>query len=277
MSSEPNRDAADAHEAQVGGVEEWFGARSQQWRDSYENVRRVNDLVLIDRKNITLDYVSTHVPAGGLVLDAGCGAGWIALDLVRRGYRVHGVDVAQEMIDQSERLFAEAGVPRDRYEFTRADLLHADLEPGSFDAVVALGLLQYQVEQEPLLRALHTALRPGGLFVVTGPIRRGLPNYLGVAELGGKLLRRVGVLPPMDTTGKTQHRYSLPGLLQLLRSCGFEIVDATGHGYGDWVVLGRVLRFRGELLLHRLLGRVAKVLPIGRWANDLVVAARVPE
>lgn len=278
MSSDPTRDSsgAEAHETQVEQVEEWFGTRSREWSESYETVRRVNDLVLIDRKNITLDYVARHVPEGGLVLDAGCGAGWVALDLVRRGYRVHGVDVAQEMIDQCERLFADVGVASDRYEFTRADLLQADLGPNSFDAVVALGLLQYQVEQEPLLKALHKVLRPGGLLVVTGPIRRGLPNYLGLAELGGGLLRRLGVLPPIMTAGRTQHRYALEGFRRLLQNCGFEIVGATGHGFGDWVVLGKLIGFRGELLLHRLLGHVARVFPIGRWGNDLVVAARVP-
>lgn len=264
-------------ETHLDRVEGWFGTRSRQWAESYQTVRRVNDIVLIDRKSITREFVRRYVPQGGIVLDAGCGAGAAALDLVQSGYRVHGVDIAQEMIDQSERLFADAGAPRDKYEFTRTDVLSADLAPGSFDAVIALGLLQYQIEQEPLLERFRDVLRPGGVLVVTGPIRRGLPNYLGAAEMVGLLLRRLGVMAAIPTEGRTQHRYDLDGFRRLLERAGFDVLDARGHGFGDWVGLGRVIGFRGELLLHRLLTQAAASTGVGRWGNDLVLAARVPE
>lgn len=61
---------------------------------------------------------------------------------------------------------------------------------------------------------------------------------------------------------------------RLLDSAGFDVVHHKGHGFGDWVIVGGLIGFRGELLLHRLLSRLATFTGIGRWGNDLVIAAR---
>lgn len=268
----PRPEPENAQEAQMEYIQDWFGSHARDWTNAYRNVRRVNDLVLIDRKNITLAFVRTHVGEGGRILDAGCGAGWAALDLARAGYSVHGVDIAQEMIDQCEQTFAEEGLPADEYVFTCGDVLRLDLPPESFDGIVALGFLQYQVAEEQLLERFHALLRPGGLLVVTGPIERGLPNYFGVLATGGALVRRI--LQRRREPSPTRHRYSRTRFQRLLSNTGFDLVGHRGHGFGDWVVVGSLIGFRGELLLHRFFTRLAAFTSIGLWGNDLVIAGR---
>ena len=99
-----------------------------------------------------------RVPAGGAVLDLGCGAGVpVARALAADGYEVTGVDVSEVQIRRARRL-----VPRAR--FLRADATRVELPAGSFDAVVCLYTLIHLPldEQPPLLGRVAGWLRAGG-------------------------------------------------------------------------------------------------------------------
>ena len=82
--------------------------------------------------------------SGWRVLDAGCGAGAMSVELARRGANVVGIDVAPSIVD-----FARQNVPADLGSgtilFAAGDMLSADL--GRFDAVVAMdSLIHYEPE-----------------------------------------------------------------------------------------------------------------------------------
>jgi len=104
-----------------------------------------------------------RVPAGGAVLDLGCGAGVpVARTLAADGYEVTGVDVSEVQIRRARRL-----VPRAR--FLRADATRVELPAESFDAVVCLYTLIHLPldEQPPLLGRIANWLRPGGWLLAT--------------------------------------------------------------------------------------------------------------
>jgi len=266
----PNEDPRHIEE-----VATWFDTRAKEWSDLYDDVRRVNDIVLIDRKDISVAFLRRELDPGARILDVGCGAGVTARDLVHAGFLVHGVDISQNMVDRSERRLAESGAPRDSYLFTRADLLEASLAAESFDGVVALGFIQYQTDEQRALEMVHRVLRPGGTLVISGPTKRQLANYFGAVAAAGAVLRRLGVLERTRPAAATaQHRYSVGRFTNLLRGAGFEVTSHRGHGYGDFLFVGRAIGFRGEVRLHRLLSRASGRLPLGRFANDLIMVAR---
>jgi SAM-dependent methyltransferase len=110
-----------------------------------------------------LGELQERIPAGGTVLDLGCGSGIpVARDLSEAGYRVTGVDISEVQVRRAREL-----VPR--AEFIRADITAITFEPVSFDAVVSLfALIHLPLEDQPsLLERIATWLRPGGLFLVT--------------------------------------------------------------------------------------------------------------
>jgi SAM-dependent methyltransferase len=126
-----------------------------------------------------LTELAGRLPAGGAVLDLGCGSGLpVARDLAAAGHRLTGVDISEVQIRRAREL-----VPR--AEFVCADAIAVDFPTASFDAVVSFyALIHIPVaEQPPLLERVARWLRPGGLFLAT----TGHRAWTGVDEdwLGG--------------------------------------------------------------------------------------------
>lgn len=107
--------------------------------------------------------LKTRLPAGGAVLDLGCGWGIpVARSLTASGYQVTGVDISEVQIERARRL-VPAGT------FVCADAAQASFPPGSFDAVVCLyALIHMPLAAQPLLlRRAARWLAPGGWLLVT--------------------------------------------------------------------------------------------------------------
>jgi len=281
--------------AHIDLIETYFDANAKDWSDLYDHATRVNDLVLADRKNAAVANLAKHVGPGSYVLDVGCGAGMTSIDLMRLGCRVHGVDISAKMLDHARENFARAGMDASKWELTCDGLFGAELESESFDAIAGLGFLQYQDDEAAALRELYRVLKPGGVLVITGPTQRRLANWLGMARYYYGARRRLKRLlkpapkpkpaaPSAQPIGGSEevlfkistHSYSYARFRKLLRGAGFEVTGHKGHGYVNFEVIGRKIGPRGELFLHRFFTAVAKVIPIGRWANDLIVVARKP-
>ncbi len=106
--------------------------------------------------------------AHGELLDLGCGGGQLCLAAVAAGLRATGVDVAEGMIrscEASTERLPEALRPRVR--FVCAEVLSSGLSDAAFDAVAALGLLEYLPADAPFLREAWRLLRPGGTLVLS--------------------------------------------------------------------------------------------------------------
>jgi SAM-dependent methyltransferase len=106
----------------------------------------------------------------GLVVDLGCGSGIWARALLDAGHDVLGVDVSADLLALARRRAPEA-------RFVRGSAYDVDLPPCA--AITALGeILNYGAPPRGLrhvLRRVHAALRPDGLFIfdLAGPGRAG--------------------------------------------------------------------------------------------------------
>jgi SAM-dependent methyltransferase len=104
-----------------------------------------------------------RVPAGGAVLDLGCGCGVpLARDLAGAGYAVTGVDLSAVQVERARRL-----VPAAR--FLHADATEVEFPAASFAAVVCLyTLIHLPLNEQPaLLGRIGRWLRPGGWLLAT--------------------------------------------------------------------------------------------------------------
>ena len=100
----------------------------------------------------------------GRVLDLGCGLGNLALEAGRRGCEVLAVDASPDAVARINR---DAAVGNLKVEAVIADIGNYEIE-GSFDTVVAIGLLMFFPRSKALslLDNLQSHVKAGGCAVV---------------------------------------------------------------------------------------------------------------
>ena len=106
------------------------------------------------------------IPPACEILDLGCGDGRHSLELARRGYRVTGLDLSDELLARARSRAAEEELD---ITFIQGDMRDP---PGisAFDLVVnfftSFGYFQEHRENERVLDAIARSLRPGGRFLM---------------------------------------------------------------------------------------------------------------
>ena len=109
-----------------------------------------------------LDRVLARVPAGGRVLDLGCGSGSITSELTRQAGVVVGLDRSSAQL-RLARQNAPTAI------LVRADIAAIPFAPGSFDVVLAFWSLIH-VRRDlhaDVLRTIRRCLRPAGVLAGT--------------------------------------------------------------------------------------------------------------
>jgi SAM-dependent methyltransferase len=111
----------------------------------------------------TVDFLA-ELAGDGPALELGIGTGRIALPLSRRGVRVHGIDLSEEMV---AKLRAKPGA--DRIETTIGDFATTTVE-GRFSLAYlvfnTIMNLTTQAEQVACFENVASHLEPGGCFVI---------------------------------------------------------------------------------------------------------------
>ncbi|RDI75956.1 Methylase involved in ubiquinone/menaquinone biosynthesis [Gaiella occulta] len=93
---------------------------------------------------------------GGTVLDVATGTGLVAAQLVRRGFRVTGLDQSPAMLAEARRRFGG------RVELVEASATEIPFPDASFDHLTFTYLLRYVDDPAATLRELARVVRPGG-------------------------------------------------------------------------------------------------------------------
>jgi SAM-dependent methyltransferase len=196
-----------------------------------------------------IDIVLGELPPAPLrVLDAGCGDGRIAHELVQAGHRVTGIDYLETSVQYARQLVPQA-------DFLRADLGDDLLElpglaPDSFDAAVLVEVYEHLPPRDcpQVLANLHRLLKPGGLLIVSVPTK---------------------LLPPSKLHYRHFDRGEAEGELE---QAGFRILKVIGQHRLD--ALGRLVLHRGwDYLLHNGVLELAALGPIRKKSSCATATA----
>jgi ubiquinone/menaquinone biosynthesis C-methylase UbiE len=125
------------------------------WSERYDDPD--NPTVALEEA-VVHDLIRSFAP--GRALDAACGTGRHAAQLVRLGHRVSGVDITPEMLARARDRVPDA-------EFQTADLRRLPADDASFDLIVCGLALAHLPELDGAVRELARALVPGGHLIVS--------------------------------------------------------------------------------------------------------------
>ena len=261
-------------------VEGYFDDNSNYWSEAYLNPQYINDFVLINRNKIAVDFLISKLKPTASVLDAGCGAGLTTSALVGKGFFVHAMDISQKMLDLCKENLEANGMPQNKYALTRANVIEAELPEKSFDGIAALGFLQYQADEHEALMTLNKLIKPGGVLVLSGPVRIKVSDYFGLGKAYYTIKNWLKKSTPKNEVAVihkiSTHYYGVGRFRTLLRDAGFEMLDCKGHGFVNFAIIGDWTS-RGQHFLHRFFSNLSNFLPIHRFGNDMVVVARKKE
>ena len=115
---------------------------------------------------VSLLHAGTRYPPGSRVLEAGCGTGAQTVILATASPEAEftSIDLSSRSLDEAARRVRLAGCGNVR--LLQADIFSLPFRPSCFDHVFACFVLEHLREPARALRALMTALKPGGSITV---------------------------------------------------------------------------------------------------------------
>ena len=113
------------------------------------------------RRDILLSVTDRFVPAGGSILDVGCGTGYFIESAVER-YEAWGVDPSSTAVAMCHERGLGNVVEGSAYDLSA-------VEARRFDGVFFLDVLEHLDDDARALREAVRVLRPGGVIIATVP------------------------------------------------------------------------------------------------------------
>jgi 2-polyprenyl-3-methyl-5-hydroxy-6-metoxy-1,4-benzoquinol methylase len=247
-------------------VEEFFSRSTRFWTDIYTG-DDVYSVIHQRRRQTALDWIDAlDLAKGSRALDAGCGGGTLAVGLAARGFDVDAVDSVESMVESAREKTLEFGL-NGHVRVEQMDVHRLTFEQGSFDVVLALGVLPWVPNPRDVIVELARVMKPSGYLIASVDNRARLIHLLDprfnpwIAPIRNAVkailvrcrLRRPGS-PPLSTL------LSRREFDRLLAAAGLTTVRNKMLGFGDFTFMGRpVLSDRRGVALDRRLQRLADI------------------
>lgn len=137
----------------LGGTKHfgWYESGQSKWRFN-DSMRAMEDQLASRLK----------IPAGSLVLDAGCGVGDVSRALAaRHGMRACGIDILDFNLQEANKRSAMSGLSK-RTDFEWGDYHDLDFDDNHFDGAFTMETLVHSPAPDRVLAEMFRVLKPGG-------------------------------------------------------------------------------------------------------------------
>jgi ubiquinone/menaquinone biosynthesis C-methylase UbiE len=244
----------------------YFQQAATFWKEIYtrnDAYARIHQL----RHQRVLEWIEQlGLETGSQVLEIGCGAGFLSLALAERTFNVHAIDSVDAMVEQTRQHVREARMT-EQISVDVGDITSLVFQDGSFDLVLAIGVIPWIERPDTAIQEMARVLKPGGRVILTADNRARLNIWLDPLRnplllplkrlvkflLHHSKLRRFSV----DDVGS--HFHSSRFIDKNLASSKLVKVKSVTLGFGPFTLFNRsILSASSGLRLHRRLQRLAE-------------------
>lgn len=201
---------------------EKFAALASRWWDPNSEFKPLHDI-----NPLRVNHIDSIAPlAGKRVLDVGCGGGILSEAMASRGADVTGIDLVEKALVVAKLHLMES---RQRVTYRHETIESvAAAEPGAFDVVTCMEMLEHVPDPSATVRACSRVVRPGG-WVFFSTLNRNPKSYL-FAVIGAEYILKL--LP------KGTHEYAKfirpSELMRYCREAGLEPDVLIGMTYNPF-------------------------------------------
>lgn len=262
-------------------VNDYFHTHAVEWNDLYSG-DDVGAQVHRERHQLALAWVDgLGLPAGTRVLEVGCGAGLLSVDLARRGLRVEAIDPVEAMVGQTRERGKRTRLDPEALTVALGDATALAFPDESFDLVVALGVLPWLEDPHAAVREMARVTRRGGHVLITDDNRYRLHSFfdpwLNPASAALKrivkgTLAKAGLYRPSgQSLGARLHTPRFTDAT--LESAGLGKLRGATVGFGPFTFFRRTVlpSSYGNALHHRLQRLADRQVPILRSSGSQYV------
>ena len=155
-----------------------FEELASRWWDRNSEFKPLHEI-----NPLRVNYIDQRSPlAEQRVLDVGCGGGILSEAMALRGAKVTGIDMGEAPLGVARLHQLESGAKVDNFQTTAEEL--AEDQPGFYDVVTCLEMLEHVPNPASVIRACATLCKPGGDLYFS-PINRN-PKSFAFAILGAE-------------------------------------------------------------------------------------------
>ncbi|MGO2241791.1 MAG: bifunctional 2-polyprenyl-6-hydroxyphenol methylase/3-demethylubiquinol 3-O-methyltransferase UbiG [Halomonas sp.] len=220
MQATPQDSTADYYQGNVDAAEvAKFEALASRWWDQEGEFKPLHEI-----NPLRLDFIDARAGlAGKKVLDVGCGGGILSESMAHRGAIVTGIDLGEAPLAVARLHAQERGVDLD-YQHISVEAM-ATKQPGVYDAVTCMEMLEHVPDPASVIRACSALVRPGG-YVFFSTLNRTAKSY-AFAILGAEYVLK---LLPRGT--HSYAKFIRPSeMAAWSRHSGLEVREQTGLTY----------------------------------------------
>ena len=254
------------------GVVEYFGEQSEFWSRLYDE----NDVYAVihqQRLEIALQFFDEiGLSKNAKILEIGCGAGFMTVNMAKRGFTVESIDTSEEMVRLTASNTKENGVNAS-VNVSQGDIYNLAHADESIDFIVMLGVIPWLPDVDKALAEVQRVLKKGGHIILNSDNRYRLPYLINPYKMPALESLKLNMLGFLESQGLRKplnapraKNYPVKNFLQRLSGVGLQILNQKMFGFGPFQFMGfpMVSKRFGISLNHKLQRLADRNVPLFR-------------